>query len=222
MGDERQFTKPQTTYSQKSGPSRSPHQAAYAAERAKLLFGCYRRGDANDPETYVAAVAAVLSRYDTDLIREVTDPNTGIMTTEKFMTFMPSAGELKVYCEALAGRKERLNRLGSLPKPLPMLPAPPARPGDLANVRIPPSNPRYAKWLEWAQANPDSRFCRMDKHGLWIAYCVLTEHKNPPRETPTDEPEMRPLTLSEDALRAMRSVDAERNGETPADQREHA
>jgi hypothetical protein len=36
--------------------------ASYAAERARLLLGCYRTGDANDPETYVAAITAILSR----------------------------------------------------------------------------------------------------------------------------------------------------------------
>ena len=64
-------------------------------ERAALLFGCYRRGDANDPDTYVAAVAAVLSLYEPDIIREATDPRTGIQTAEKFAAFMPNAGELK-------------------------------------------------------------------------------------------------------------------------------
>src|SRR4051812_40675540 len=36
---------------------------SYAAERAKLLLGCYRTGEANDPQTYVAAITAVLSRF---------------------------------------------------------------------------------------------------------------------------------------------------------------
>src|SRR5260370_1058576 len=35
----------------------------YATERARLLLGCYRTGDANDPATYVAAIAATLARY---------------------------------------------------------------------------------------------------------------------------------------------------------------
>jgi hypothetical protein len=62
-------------------------------------------------------------RYDTDLIREVTDPCTGIMTSEKHMSFMLNAGELKVYCEAIAARRERLKRR-TLPRfawPLPRL-----------------------------------------------------------------------------------------------------
>jgi hypothetical protein len=66
-----------------------------------LLFGQYRRGDANDPETYVAAVAAVLSCYSNDTIREATDPRTGISATEKFAAFMPNPGEVKLFCDDL-------------------------------------------------------------------------------------------------------------------------
>jgi hypothetical protein len=74
-------------------------------ERAKVLFGCYRRGDANDPEQYVASIAAVLTIYDPELIRIVTDPRTGISTSEKFATFMPNSGELKIYCDDLAAKR---------------------------------------------------------------------------------------------------------------------
>src|ERR1700682_6540100 len=134
MGDE-PYTTQRTTSSSASRRSTSPHRAAYAAERAKVLFGSYRRGDANDPDAYVAAIAAVLSMYDSDLVREVTDPRTGICTTEKYMSFMPNAGELKVYCEGQAARKERLRRLGELPPAdfrRALLPPPPHAPGDLA------------------------------------------------------------------------------------------
>ncbi len=125
MGDER-YTTQQATSSNGYKRSTSPHQAAYAAERAKVLFGSYRRGDANDPDAYVAAVTAVLAMYDTDIIREVTDPRTGIATNEKYMSFMPNAGEIKVYCDGIATRKERLQRLGSLPAP------------DFSRSRLPP------------------------------------------------------------------------------------
>jgi hypothetical protein len=53
MGNE-QFRKLHWT-----SPTGSPTSAMcppqIAAQRAALLFGCYRRGDANDPETYSAA-----------------------------------------------------------------------------------------------------------------------------------------------------------------------
>ena len=115
MGDE-PCTTQRMTSSPKSTRSTSPHQAAYAVERAKVLFGSYRRGDANDPDAYVAAIAAVLSSYDADLIRVVTDPRSGIATTEKFMAFMPNAGELKVYCDAIRDRRARYQCLDERPR----------------------------------------------------------------------------------------------------------
>lgn len=147
---------------------------AYAAERAKVLFGSYRRGDANDPDRYVAAIATVLAGYETDLIREVTDPVTGIAATEKFMTFMPNAGELKVYCDAIASRRERVQRLGALPRPdftRQRLPPPEPMPGDLATVFVPEANPRYAALLEWSKtAGP--RLWKFDdrRGGIWVSY----------------------------------------------------
>jgi len=69
----------------------------YAAERAKLLFGSYRKGDANDPDTYVAAITAVLSEYPADVIKRVTDPRLGIARKSKFM---PNLCELSEACDA--------------------------------------------------------------------------------------------------------------------------
>lgn len=68
----------------------------FAAERAQLLFGCYRKGDANDPKTYVTAVAAVLADYPAETIRFVTDPRTGLPSRGEWM---PTVGEVKRACE---------------------------------------------------------------------------------------------------------------------------
>lgn len=183
MGDERPYTTQQKTFTKMSSPnfanSTSPHQVAYASERARMLFGCYRRGDANDPETYVATITAVLARYDSHVIREVTDPNTGIQTTEKFMTFMPNAGELKVYCEAVAARKDRIRKLGELPRPdftQARLNAPEPAAGDLASVFVPDGHPRYSKLVEWAKT-ANERMWKLGRSsdnrvGIWIAYDI--------------------------------------------------
>lgn len=207
--DDEPYTTQQTTSWRASRRSTSPHQAAYAIERAKVLFGCYRRGEANDPDAYVAAVAAVLSRYETDLIREVTDPNTGIQTTEKYMSFMPNAGELKVYCESVATRHERLDRLGSLPPPQLRLPPPPPRPGDLARVLVPASNPRYEHYFEWAKT-ADARLWRFDdkRPGIWVAWNVVEQRHTMVSSSPRDF--TRSLALSPTALREMAQRDAVR------------
>lgn len=177
MGDEQPFTTRRETSQRGSQSSTSQHQAAYAAQRAEVLFGCYRRGDANDPERYVAAIAAVLSVYETELIREVTDPRTGIMTTEKYMTFMPNSGELKVYCDGIAARRDRINRLGQWPAPdfsRARLAAPDPSPGDLATVHVPDGHVRYSKLVEWSKTADPRKFrfgkSSEGKPGIWVSY----------------------------------------------------
>lgn len=69
---------------------------SYAAERARLLLGCYRTGDANDPETYVAAITAILARYPEQVITEVTHPATGL---PKKKGWLPTVKEVSDACE---------------------------------------------------------------------------------------------------------------------------
>jgi hypothetical protein len=175
-----------------------------------VLFGSYRRGDANDPDAYVAAIAAVLSSYDTDLIREVTDPRTGIAATEKYMSFMPNAGELKVYCDGVGSRRDRIRRLGELPAPdfsRPRLAAPPRAPGDLATVFVPASNPRYAALLEWSKTADVRLFKFEARPGIWISW-----------DTWDNRAATAPRSRMAEAKRAMADVDAERTGNLAVDQ----
>jgi len=222
MGDEPYTTQRETytkTSSSGSRHSMSPHHAAYAMERARMLFGCYRRGDANDPETYVAAITRVLASCDADLIREVTDPLTGIQTTEKYMVFMPNAGELKVYCDGVAARRERLQRLGSLPKPdftRARLPPPPPAPGDKATIFVPASNPRYPELKKWSETADPRLFKFEARPGIWVSYDTW-ETRQIARRMPGDTKPPPRLDLSEEAKRVMAAVDAERNGNLPAD-----
>jgi hypothetical protein len=146
-----------------------------------VLFGSYRRGDANDPDAYVASIAAVLSLYDTNLIREVTDPRTGIQTTEKHETFMPQSGELKRYCDGVAAYRARIQRLGSLPSPVfnrPRLAAPVAVAGRDATTFIDAKHARYPAACEWAKG-ADERFWKYGKHphdgreGIWVNYAEM-------------------------------------------------
>lgn len=73
-------------------------------QAAKTLFGCYRRDDAADPETFSAATAAVFSRYAPEVVRLVTDPRTGLPGTSKFL---PTISEVREACELEAGRIQR-------------------------------------------------------------------------------------------------------------------
>lgn len=69
------------------------------------MFGCYRKGDANDPDTYVAAITATLARYPEDVIRDVTHPATGLPIQKDFL---PTVREVYLACEAIVQpRRER-------------------------------------------------------------------------------------------------------------------
>lgn len=85
-----------TTSSRESSGSDRQLRLKLAAERTRLLFGCFRKGDANDPEIYTAAVAAVLSEYEPDVIVRVTDPRTGLPRKTKFL---PNPAEVAEACE---------------------------------------------------------------------------------------------------------------------------
>jgi uncharacterized protein YdaU (DUF1376 family) len=67
-------------------------------QRARLLFGCFRRGEANEPETFVTAIAAVLARYPEDVIRDVTHPATGLAVR---CDFLPTVAEVYRACETI-------------------------------------------------------------------------------------------------------------------------
>jgi hypothetical protein len=77
----------------------SPDMAAldYALMRTELMFGCFRKGEANDPEIYAAGVAKTLAMYPRDCIDYVTDAVTGWPAKSDFF---PSVREIRAECEA--------------------------------------------------------------------------------------------------------------------------
>jgi uncharacterized protein YllA (UPF0747 family) len=79
-----------------------------------MMFGCFRKGDANDPDMYVAAITSTLARYPEDVIIEVTHPGTGLPTKS---SFLPSVKEVFDYCEKrmeprreAAARQKRIDK----------------------------------------------------------------------------------------------------------------
>lgn len=68
----------------------------FAAERAGVMIGCFRKGDANDPKIYASAIIAILSEYPEDVIRRVTDPRTGI---PRQLKFLPNPAEIAEACD---------------------------------------------------------------------------------------------------------------------------
>lgn len=61
------------------------------------MFGCYRKADANDPETYAAGVAAILSEYPPEIIDYVCDPRTGL---PRRLKWLPTMAEIAEACDA--------------------------------------------------------------------------------------------------------------------------
>lgn len=67
-----------------------------AAKWAKVLFGQYRTGEANDPEIYVRTIAAILGHYPQFVSAQVCDPYSGIATK---VEWLPKPKEVKDACE---------------------------------------------------------------------------------------------------------------------------
>lgn len=91
---------------QPSTPS-SPTLTLEAAKAAKLLLGCYRKGDANDPEIYVQAVVSVLAEYPSEVIKAVCDPRYGLPAKSKWL---PTVSEVKEACEIAMVPIDRMRR----------------------------------------------------------------------------------------------------------------
>lgn len=94
------WRKQQSEASSVSGPG-----PAYYLKRAEMIFACYRRDEAANPEIYAAAAAAILEGYTQSVIERITDPRTGIASQCRFL---PSIAEITEACEQEAVRQSRL------------------------------------------------------------------------------------------------------------------
>jgi len=65
------------------------------------LLGQFRKGEANDPGTFITSIAAVLARYSEAVVVEVTDPRTGLASQTDWL---PTVREVSEACEKLAQR----------------------------------------------------------------------------------------------------------------------
>jgi hypothetical protein len=87
----------------------------YLLKRAELLFACYRKDEAHDPQTYSAAVAALLGDgYSRSIVEYVTLPSR--------QKFLPTVAEVREACDARAAhvaRMDRYSELKTIPRPPP-------------------------------------------------------------------------------------------------------
>jgi hypothetical protein len=66
------------------------------AKSVEILIGCFRKGDAENPEVYTRALALILSEYPESVVRRVTDPRTGLPGRSQWL---PTIAEVRHACE---------------------------------------------------------------------------------------------------------------------------
>jgi hypothetical protein len=91
------------------------------ARCVEILIGCYRKGEADNPEVYTTALAAILEGYPESVVRFVTDPRTGLPGRSNWL---PTIAEARGACETAmkpireeAERERRKRERGALPPP---------------------------------------------------------------------------------------------------------
>lgn len=90
---------------------RLPSRDSATSERRKtcstaaaILLGCYRSGEAHDPEVYAAGLVSVLEQFDPAVVARVCNPATGLPSRLKFL---PTLAEVRTACEELASADGR-------------------------------------------------------------------------------------------------------------------
>lgn len=130
-----------------------------AKKHARLLLGCYRTGDANDPEVYVAAIVRVLAKYPVTIMAAVCDPATGLPSTLKWL---PTISDVVAECERLHGYELRMaDRERRIMAQIEERKAiEPPKPVYSAERKL----LTYREWLEYQAQNPGAKILgRFDK-----------------------------------------------------------
>ena len=61
-----------------------------------MIVGCYRKGEAEDAEIYLGALAAILAAYPEAIVARVADPRVGIAGRSQWL---PTIAEVRHACE---------------------------------------------------------------------------------------------------------------------------
>jgi hypothetical protein len=138
--------------------------------RAKAICGCYRRDEAQDPETFAAGLAAVLSDYPVAIVEYAADPRTGVI--KAFPMGLPSVGQVGQFLDEMQARQERINRYAALPKaPRYVGPKLKAEP----NLFVPDTAHRYGAMVKRADKEPErarygSNVCAdgVNRNGIFV------------------------------------------------------
>jgi hypothetical protein len=118
-------------------------------------MGAYRKSDYQDPDCYMSQMLTVLERYPDPVVREATDPASGIQSTAKWP---PSIAELKEVLEYFAARQQRVEKYQGMVPEAPRIEGPKGPPAG--TVLVGPNHPRF---IELGSRNP-----WQNAEGLWV------------------------------------------------------
>ena len=96
MGNDRWLMLAGTSSVGLTKPSSGNADPRMTTRLAAQLLGCYRASDANDPDTFVTAAAALLACYPEAIARRVCDPVRGLPSLSKWL---PAIAEIRAACE---------------------------------------------------------------------------------------------------------------------------
>lgn len=146
------------------------------------MFGCFRRDEAADPDTFVAAVTMILAHYSPRVVEAVTDPFSGLPTrkNERGYSGLPDVADVKEACEAEAARVQRLATYAKLGTTQRRLPAPP-RPQE-ATIFTAQGFPHYEKLKRRYEAGERpahfaNHVCvdKVERYGIWTPFNWIEE-----------------------------------------------
>jgi hypothetical protein len=154
-----------------SASARAP--VAYCLRRAEMMFACYRRDEAANPEIYCAAIASVLGEYVQTVVDVVTDPRTGIPSK---IGFLPSVKEVRDACEAEGARQWRAAHASPKPNLNRDYVPPENFPGCRANVFVPIDAPQYQAVMAWKESGEaDPRDWLEGRAGIHVALSAFQQ-----------------------------------------------
>lgn len=115
------------------------------------MLDCFRTGGANNPETFVTAVAATLARYPDQVIYDVTDPRSGLPAQ---ISWMPTIKEVYDACaRAFLPIRDQIEREKRIAEQMEV-----RRLEDEAAVEKPTYDSLKEKYgPDWGISNPDRK-----------------------------------------------------------------
>ena len=178
--------------------SASRPSPAYCLERAQLMFGCFRKDEAQNPDVYANAIAATFEQYPQAVVDFVTDPRTGIPSESKWL---PNVAEVRAFCNAAAARMETLAKPTVKPRSTRYEPLPPP---IWWNLFVGNDIPSYEKMVERASGAAheyykyDSNYKGTGRAGIWVPDQWWRERHG---KVVRPEAELKPIVVSDELKR---------------------